>query len=203
MMYLLLSIALCISCNLFAHKNNLDTIPLRNIEETATSNSLPEIDTTLQTADDVARVFVPMETELSIQKLAMIYKKLLHDSDALEDEKFEDENLRAEVEKLIQDRIRTVKKILDREAPELALKVEAEYAAPRKRLIIIGTVAVLVVGASILALFSYDPVTGTWGKPRTANAKATLTRVIDKFSHAFDEVPNKPATPATPATQTA
>ncbi|MBM3893463.1 hypothetical protein FJ365_03635 [Candidatus Dependentiae bacterium] len=203
MMYLLLSIALCVSCNLFAAESNIDTIPLRNIEETVPSNSLPQIDPALETENAVARAFVPIEAELSVQKLAMIYKKLLHDSDALEDEEFEDENLRVEVEKVIQDRIHTVKKILDREAPELALKVEEEYAAPRKRLIILGTVAVFVVGASVLALFSYDPITGTWGKPRAANAKATLARVINKFSHAFDQAPAAPAAPATPAAQQA
>lgn len=202
MMYLLLSIILFCSCNAFAHSNKLD-IPLAMTQETVATKPTPEIDSELDAKAPIARVVVPIAKEIDLHKHAQIYKKLLHDLDNLDNEDFTDESLRETVRTLLQDQIAVTKKVLEQEAPELAAQVEEEYSAPRKRLIIIGTVAVLVVGASILALFSYDPVTGTWGKPRTANAKATFARVIDKFSHAFDEAPSATAPVPTPATQPA
>lgn len=196
MIYLLLSIAFL--CTTTASANNSEGI----VPAVTTANNDYNQNTTSPIADSaMTKVIVPIEKELSLQKIASIYKKLLHDQDTIKNETFEDESLRSEVEKVIQDRVNTIKNILNTEAPELAANVEEEYAAPKRKLIIIGTVAVLIVGASILALFSYDPTTSTWGKPKLANAKASVVDVFNKFTHAFDAPANATGTvPAIPAT---
>jgi hypothetical protein len=201
MMYLLLSIALCCVQNAFAHRTQTDTteIPLAPTQESAASaqhDESPEAD--LSTDTNETRTIAPIAQEIDLQYHAQIYKRLLRDLDKLDNEDFADESLREAVRAVLQDQIAVTKKVLDHEDPALAEQVEKEHAAPRKRLIIIGTVAVLVVGAGIFALFSYNPVTGTWGKPRAANAKATLGRIADRFAHAFDETPETSASTAAP-----
>ncbi len=126
--------------------------------------------------DDQVKTVVSMETELSLKKLAMIYKKLLHDQEAIINEHFEDKNLATEVAKIIDERVITVREILTREAPDLAKEVEESYARPKRMMIIYTSVAVVALGASIFALFSYDPITKTWGSPKLLNAKNSLER---------------------------
>ncbi len=132
-----------------------------------------------------SKVILPMETELSLKKLAMIYKKLLHDQDAVHREHFEDKNLATEVSRVIEERLNTVRSILEHEAPELAAEVEEEYAKPERMLIIYSGVAVAVIGIGILALFSYDSNTKTWGRPRLINATTSLTSAKNAFVDIF------------------
>ncbi len=179
MMYLLLSIVLVSTycTSLYGEKGQAISSQMQDNQNQTLSVGTDAVG---------ARTIISMETEISLKKLATIYKKLLHDQDAISREYFEDENLRGEVSKIIEERINTVRSVLGNEAPELAAAVEYEYAEPRRKFIIYGSIAVVVLGAGILALFSYDPATGTWGAPQTAHAQASLTKIAEKITGIFE-----------------
>jgi len=148
-----------------------------NTEQTAVI-AMPESEQVMQ-----------LKQAVSLKQLAEVLARRLEDRDNFYSENFDDESTRHAVLEIINAEIATLEVILKHDAPNLYNKTMDTYHKPTRLLIWRGLAITALVGGTLAAACSYNPVTKQWEQPNIGNAQANFDAAYNAITSLCSSTP--------------
>lgn len=180
MMHLLLTLTICFFLSLKT------AVCAEALPEQENTNTNPIERTTINLPNN----FSGLNHVISLKELAQIYAKRLHDRDAAQNSAlFDDKEIQSKIIAILDEKIKTLEIVLQKEAPELYNRVHYEHTKPQRIFIYRCLGVAAVTAGTLTALCAYNPTTNEWESPKIDNGFANVDKAIEYITRLFTTIP--------------